>query len=109
MLVGGMHMSSILEKIYDSELDLEAKMAPDTEEYRRLLGQVIALDSALRAQLPQALVPAYEAVVAARLTLTGEEVRQACLKGMKIGGKMMAELLDLHDSHVFGDDSEFEP
>ena len=102
-------MSSILEKIYDGELDLEAKMTPDTEEYRRLLGQVIALDSAFRAQLPQTLVPVYEAVISARLALTGEEVRQACLKGMKTGGRMMAELLDVRDSHVFGKDSEFEP
>ena len=101
-------MKDILKQLYDGGFDLAEQITPDTATYKAQLARVAALDRAFRTALPEALHADYDVLVKARHTLTAIEVKEACMKGMKIGGRLAAELLNGYEESENHGETEFE-
>ena len=81
-------MKDILRQIYAGELYPEEQRVPATEEYVKQQEKIRALESAFCEKLPLELKDAYIEMIEAYTRLTGIAVEEACVYGMRIGGKI---------------------
>lgn len=100
---------NILKALYRGALHMEETLTPRTPAYRRQQQKVLELEAALRAALPPELRDDLDRLSQARLLLTGIEVEEACLTGMKTGAQLLSALLDEDSPADFRADSTIEP
>ena len=81
-------MKDILRQIYEGDVYLEEQMIPTTEEYLKQKERVRALEEAFYENLPLDLKDDFAEIIEARIRLTGIEVEEACLDGMRVGGRI---------------------
>lgn len=82
------HMNGILRQIYEGEFHMEENHIPKTEAYVRQRAKTIRLESDFFDQLPRELQADFEELTRERILLTGIEVEEGVLEGMRIGAQI---------------------
>lgn len=100
---------NIPKALYRGALHMEETLTPRTPAYRNQQQQVLELEAALRAALPPELRDDLDRLSQARLLLTGIEVEEACLTGMKTGARLLLSLVGKDALSDFRADSTIEP
>lgn len=99
----------ILRALYSGTLHLEETLTPHSPAYHNQQQKVLALEAALRAALSSELRGELDRLTQARLVLTGLEVEEACLTGMKTGARLLLSLVGKDAPSDFRPDSTIEP
>lgn len=102
-------MNDILRQIYEGDLHLEEQMVPTTEEYYKQKARVRELEDAFYEALPFELKDDFVGIIEARIRLTGIEVEEACLDGMRLGGQIASAFYKRPESFPNVENSELEP
>ena len=102
-------MKDILRQIYRGDFHLEEQMVPTTEEYLRQKEKVRELEDAFYENVPLELKDDFIELIEARIRLTGIEVEEACLDGMRVGGQIASAFFGGQNTLPFERIYEFEP
>lgn len=102
-------MQDILRQIYRGDFHLEEQMIPTTEEYLSQKKKVRELEDAFYEKVSLELKDDFIELIEARIRLTGIEVEEACLDGMRIGGMIASAFFDGRKTLPFDRNYELEP
>ena len=102
-------MNDVLRQIYEGDMHLEEQMVPTTEEYYKQKARVRELEDAFYEALPIELKDDFVRIIEARIRLTGIEVEEACIDGMRIGGQIANAFYNGMKTSPIGENCEFAP
>ena len=102
-------MNDILRQIYEGDMHLEEQLVPTTEEYHKQKARVRELEEAFYEILPIELKDDFARIIEERIRLTGIEVEEACIDGMRIGGQIANAFYNRVKTAPIGENCEFDP
>ena len=102
-------MNDILKQLYEGDIHIEEQLVPTTEEYCKQKARIRELEEAFYKILPSELKDDFTKIIEARIRLTGIEVEEACIEGMRIGGRIANAFYNRPKAALIGENCEFEP
>jgi len=102
-------MKDILKRLYDGEIYPAEQIVVTSKAYKEKLANAVAIEQGFRDRLPPDMKQVFSDILHMRNELESMEIEKACIEGMKIGGRLAAELLNGHEESENHGETEFEP